>query len=57
MRSIQELNDISNYKSIFVFTHDLEDFYNKFGDKISSKIGPLFQLITNIVVCSVVVYV
>tara|TARA_B110000971_G_C19949736_1_gene472779 strand:- start:196 stop:1218 length:1023 start_codon:yes stop_codon:yes gene_type:complete len=38
MKSIQELNDISKYNSIFVFTHDLEDFYNKFGDQLSTKI-------------------
>jgi hypothetical protein len=38
MKSIHELNDISKYNSIFIFTHDLEDFYNKFGDQLSSKI-------------------
>jgi hypothetical protein len=38
MISINELNDISDYKTIFVFTHDLEDFYNKFGDQLSDKI-------------------
>jgi hypothetical protein len=38
MKSINELNDISKYNSIFIFTHDLEDFYNKFGDQLSTKI-------------------
>jgi hypothetical protein len=38
MKSIHELNDISKYNSIFIFTHDLEDFYNKFGDQLLTKI-------------------
>lgn len=36
--SIQSINDISIYKSIFVFTHDLEDFYNKFDNQLQDKI-------------------
>jgi hypothetical protein len=38
LQIIDELNDISKYKKIFVFTHDLELFYNKFGNKLSDKI-------------------
>jgi hypothetical protein len=38
MITIKDLNDISPYKSIFVFTHDLEDFYRKFEDQLSDKI-------------------
>jgi hypothetical protein len=36
--SINKINNIDNYNSIFVFTHDLEDFYNKFGDQLHNKI-------------------
>jgi len=38
MLSITDLNDISEYETIFVFTHDLEEFYKKFGDQLSDKI-------------------
>lgn len=38
MKLIEDLTDISNYKKIFIFTHDLELFYKKFGDKLSNKI-------------------
>lgn len=38
MQLIEQLTDISKYKKIFVFTHDLELFYNKFGDQLSDKI-------------------
>jgi len=38
LRMIDELNDISKYKKIFIFTHDLELFYNKFCNQLSDKI-------------------
>jgi hypothetical protein len=38
IKSINDINDISKYNSIFVFTHDLKDFYNKFEYQISTKI-------------------
>ena len=38
MISIQELNDLRPYEKIFVFTHDLEDFYRKFEHDLSDKI-------------------
>jgi len=36
--TINNLNSIESYNTIFVFTHDLEKFYNKFENKISNKI-------------------
>jgi hypothetical protein len=36
--SIDILNNIKNYKSIFVFTHDLDIFINKFNEEIYDKI-------------------
>jgi len=36
--SINNLNSIDEYNSIFVFTHDLENFYNKFENKLENKI-------------------
>jgi len=36
--SINQISDLTNYKKIFVFTHDLEDFYNKFSNQLSDKI-------------------
>lgn len=36
--SIKQINDLSKYNKIFVFTHDLEEFYNKFGNQLSDKI-------------------
>ena len=38
MSTIMELNDISNYKIIFIFTHDLENFYKKFENQLDNKI-------------------
>lgn len=38
MQTINTLNDINNYGVIFVFTHDLEDFYNKFENNLKDKI-------------------
>ena len=38
MISITNLNDINNYNVIFVFTHDLEDFYNKFNNDLNDII-------------------
>jgi hypothetical protein len=35
---IENLKDIKEYKIIFVFTHDLELFYNKFENNINDKI-------------------
>lgn len=36
--NINTINDISIYNIIFVFTHDLELFYDKFKDQIENKI-------------------
>jgi hypothetical protein len=36
--TINQIHDLTNYKKIFVFTHDLEDFYNKFNNQLSDKI-------------------
>jgi len=38
MYSINRLNNLIEYNIIFVFTHDLEDFYSKFENKINDKI-------------------
>jgi len=38
IKLIEELDDISKYKKIFIFTHDLELFYNKFDNQLSDKI-------------------
>ena len=38
MQTIDNLNDLSNYNIIFVFTHDLEDFYTKFENSLKNKI-------------------
>jgi len=38
MCSINNLSSINNYNSIFVFTHDLEKFYNKFKNQLENKI-------------------
>lgn len=38
MVSIDALENLDQYKSIFVFTHDLEAFYAKFEGKLSDKI-------------------
>jgi hypothetical protein len=38
LKTIEQLNDLSKYNSIFVFTHDLELFYNKFQNQINDKI-------------------
>jgi hypothetical protein len=35
--NINHINDISMYNIIFVFTHDLELFYDKFKDQIENK--------------------
>jgi hypothetical protein len=36
--NIDNLNLLNKYKSIFVFTHDLDKFYLKFGQEMSDKI-------------------
>ena len=38
MCTIDELTNISKYKFIFVFTHDLEEFYKKFEKNLFDKI-------------------
>jgi hypothetical protein len=38
MTTINNIDNLDKYKSIFVFTHDLEEFYLKFGDQIKDKI-------------------
>ena len=38
MQPINNINNLSNYNVIFVFTHDLEDFYRKFENKLNDKI-------------------
>jgi hypothetical protein len=38
MQSINNLSNLTNYKIIFVFTHDLEDFYNKFENNLKDKV-------------------
>ncbi len=38
MNTIMNLHNINKYNKIFVFTHDLEEFYNKFGNELSDKI-------------------
>ena len=38
IRSIDNLFSLNKYKSIFVFTHDLEKFYSKFGKEMTDKI-------------------
>ena len=38
MCSINNLLSIDEYNSIFVFTHDLESFYNKFKNQLENKI-------------------
>ena len=38
LKTIQELNNLIDYNIIFVFTHDLEDFYLKFENQIQDKI-------------------
>lgn len=38
LENINFLNDINEYKNIFVFTHDLEYFYNKFKDIYNKNI-------------------
>lgn len=38
MFDIDNLEEINNYKSIFVFTHDLEIFYQKFNVSLKNKI-------------------
>ncbi len=38
LQSIDTLTNIKNYKSIFVFTHDLNTFYDKFKHETSDKI-------------------
>lgn len=38
MKTIDELNDINDYLILFVFTHNLEEFYYKFGNQIENKI-------------------
>ena len=38
MQDIKDINNIDNYSSIFVFTHDLELFYHKFNNLTNDKI-------------------
>lgn len=38
MYSIMDLYNINKYNIIFIFTHDLEDFYNKFENNLDNKI-------------------
>lgn len=38
MSTIDNLISLNKYKSIFVFTHDLEKFYSKFGQEMDDKI-------------------
>jgi hypothetical protein len=38
LKSINGLYNINKYNTIFVFTHDLEDFYNKFENDLDDKI-------------------
>jgi hypothetical protein len=38
LSTIDNLNLLNKYKSIFVFTHDLEKFYSKFGQEMDDKI-------------------
>ena len=38
IRSIDNLISLNKYKSIFVFTHDLEKFYSKFSKEMTDKI-------------------
>jgi hypothetical protein len=38
LSTIDSISNIEKYNSIFVFTHDLELFYSKFGDQINDKI-------------------
>lgn len=38
MEIISNLNKLNNYNVIFVFTHDLENFYNKFEKELINKI-------------------
>ena len=38
LKTINELKDIDNYDTLFVFTHDLEEFYLKFKDSLDNKI-------------------
>ena len=38
LKTINELKDIDNYDTLFVFTHDLEEFYEKFKDSLDDKI-------------------
>lgn len=38
MQSISNLNNLNYYNIIFVFTHDLEDFYHKFENDLDDKI-------------------
>jgi hypothetical protein len=38
MNTITNINNINKYNIIFVFTHDLEDFYKKFNNELNNKI-------------------
>lgn len=38
INTINNLNNINDYNIIFIFTHDLEFFYNKFENNLSNKI-------------------
>jgi hypothetical protein len=38
MICLNNLHNLSKYKTIFVFTHDLKDFYDKFKNELSDKI-------------------
>ena len=38
LETINSLDNINKYKSIFVFTHDLEKFYSKFDKEMNDKI-------------------
>jgi hypothetical protein len=38
MRTIDELTILNSYKTIFVFTHNLDTFYQKFENQLSDKV-------------------
>lgn len=38
MKTMDELNDINDYSIIFVFTHNLNEFYHKFKNQLENKI-------------------